>query len=309
MSPTSDPRFIKVHIIMPFRLLPYLFVLLWSSAFVSAKVGVFHASPFAFLFVRFLIVFVIFVAIGLVFSSSQPNLASKSSDKEPLALTILTGLLLHGGYLGASFYAMASGLGSALTALIVSTQPLLTTALAVFLFHEKPRPIQWLGILIGFVGVVVALSPALRIDTPIEGIIASLIGLITITIGTLIHKRISGRMSLVKSNAIQALAASCFFLVLIQTVETPRIEWHPDFIFALMWQVFAVSTGAYVILMILIKRGTMTATTSLLFLVPPTTAIIANLALQEPLGPVTILGFALASAGVYLVTRYQAKTP
>lgn len=298
---------------MSIRLLPYLFVFLWSSAFVSAKVGVFHATPFAFLFVRFVIVFIIFVAISLWVSSARhpPAPSNKIGDKtkEPLALTILTGLLLHGGYLGASFYAMASGLGSALTALIVSTQPLLTTALAVFLFHEKPRPIQWLGIFVGFVGVVVALSPSLQMNTPTEGIIASIIALLAITIGTLIHKRISGRMSLVKSNAIQALAASFFFLMLIQTVETPSITWHMDFIFALMWQVLAVSAGAYVILMILIKRGTMAATTSLLFLVPPTTAIIANLALNEPLGPVTILGFALASAGVYLVTQYQAKKP
>ena len=294
---------------MYIRLLPYLFVFLWSSAFVSATIGVAHATPFAFLFVRFVIVFIIFIAIALLFSSARKGPAPKDHVKEPLALTILTGLLLHGGYLGASFYAMASGLGSALTALIVSTQPLLTTALAVFLFHEKPRPIQWLGIFVGFVGVVVALSPSLRMDTPTEGILASVIALLAITIGTLIHKRISGRMSLVKSNAIQALAASIFFLILIQTVETPSITWHPDFIYALMWQVFAVSAGAYVILMILIKRGTMAATTSLLFLVPPTTAIIANLALKEPLGPITILGFALASAGVYLVTRYQVKTP
>src|SRR6056300_459490 len=103
---------------MYIRLLPYLFVFLWSSAFVSAKIGVAHATPFAFLFVRFIIVFIIFIAIALLFSSARKGPAPKDHVKEPLTLTILTGLLLHGGYLGASFYAMASGLGSALTALI-----------------------------------------------------------------------------------------------------------------------------------------------------------------------------------------------
>jgi drug/metabolite transporter (DMT)-like permease len=109
-----------------------------------------------------------------------------------------------------------------------------------------------------------------------------------------------------KSNIIQASAASLFFLILIVTVEAPHITWNKPFLIALTWQVLAVSTGAYVILMILIKRDSVAATTSLLFLVPPATAIIAFFIFGEPLTLVTAAGFIMASAGVYLVTQYRA---
>ncbi len=286
------------------RLLPFIFVFLWSSAFVTAKIGLEYASPFAFLGVRFLITFGLFALITsiiyLIFSSS-----AKSAENEPILITIIIGLLLHGGYLGASFFAMASGLGSAMAALIVSTQPLLTTTLAIFLFREMPSRLQWTGIGFGFCGVVLALWPSLSLNPPVTGIIASVVALISITIGTLLHKRIGGQISLMKSNMIQALSASLFFGILAYTVEIPRINWTNPFIFAMAWQILAVSTGAYVILMIMIKRKTIAATTSYLFLVPPSTAIIAYLAIKEPLDGITICGFGIAAFGVYLVTRHQ----
>ena len=230
---------------------------------------------------------------------------TNTTSTEPVLATALVGLLLHGGYLGASFFAMASGLGSAMAALIVSTQPLLTTTLAIFLFREMPSRLQWTGIGFGFCGVILALWPTLSINPPITGIMASVVALISITIGTLLHKRIGGQISLMKSNMIQAIAASLFFGALVLTVETPSIDWTSRFVFALSWQILAVSAGAYVILMIMIKRKTVAATTSYLFLVPPSTAIIAYLALNEPLSAITISGFGFAAFGVYLVTRFQ----
>jgi drug/metabolite transporter (DMT)-like permease len=217
-------------------------------------------------------------------------------------------VLIHGAYLGSTFFAMANGLGAALAALIVSTQPLLTTALAIFLFGEKPRLIQWIGIFIGFAGVIVVIFPSLGINAPVIAIMSCVFGLLAITAGTLLQKRIGGSIGLLKSNIIQASAASLFFILLIATVETPHITWNEPFLIALAWQVLAVSTGAYVILMILIKRDSVAATTSLLFLVPPVTAIIAFFIFGEPLTPVTVSGFFMASAGVYLVTRH-GSTP
>lgn len=302
------------------RLLPFIFVFLWSSAFVSAKIGLEYATPFAFLGVRFFITFLLFGLIMVVLylwssrqASSQASLqvsqnkksGTPAATKDPILATAIVGLLLHGGYLGASFYAMASGLGSAMAALIVSTQPLLTTTLAIFLFTEMPTRLQWAGIGFGFIGVVLALWPSLSIDPPVTGIVASLVALISITIGTLLHKRLGGKISLMKSNMIQALSASLFFGILVLTVEVPAIDWAAPFIYSLSWQILAVSTGAYVILMIMIKRKTVAATTSYLFLVPPTTAIIAYFGINEPLGPITLTGFAFAAFGVYLVTRFQ----
>ena len=162
-------------------ILPIIFVVLWSSAFVAGKAGVQHATPFAFLAVRFSIVALIFmaVAIGLwiwqkknrtkvvnakVVNAKTINAKSsneKNRSTDPVLQTALVGVLIHGAYLGSTFFAMANGLGAALAALIVSTQPLLTTALAIFLFGEKPRFIQWLGISIGFAGVIVVIFPSL----------------------------------------------------------------------------------------------------------------------------------------------------
>ena len=297
--------------------LPIAFVVLWSSAFVAAKSGVAYATPFAFLAVRFSIVALIFMAVAIgfwIWQNQERTKAvnakardEKNRSNDPVLQTALVGVLIHGAYLGSTFFAMANGLGAALAALIVSTQPLLTTALAVFLFGEKPSLIQWIGIFIGFAGVIVVIFPSLGINAPVIAIMSCVFGLLAITAGTLLQKRIGSSIGLLKSNIIQASAASLFFMLLIATVETPNINWNEPFLIALAWQVLAVSTGAYVILMILIKRDSVAATTSLLFLVPPTTALIANIWLAEPLTPTTMVGFGMASAGVFLVTRYASN--
>ncbi len=292
--------------------LPILFVILWSSAFVAGKAGVQYATPFAFLAVRFSIVSFIFVgfSIGIWIwrkkdFSHNINKVSKGQSDDPILRTALVGFLIHGLYLGSTFFAMANGLGAALAALIVSSQPLLTTALAIFLFGEKPRFIQWVGIFIGFTGVVVVLSPSIGVDAPFIAIISCIFGLFAITSGTLLQKHIGGSIFLLKSYIFQACAASLFFIILISTVETPHITLNQSFLISLAWQVLAISTGAYVILMVLIKRDSVAMTTSLLFLVPPITAIIEFFIFDEPLTPVKVSGFLMASAGVYLVTRYN----
>lgn len=288
------------------------FVILWSSAFVAAKSGVVYATPFAFLAVRFAIVsalFTIFTFIIFFWTKKWGELKKEISciTLQALLGTIGVGILLHGLYLGCSFYAMANGLGAASTALIVSTQPLLTTALAIFLFSEKPRALQWLGLTVGFIGVMLVLAPSLESNVPKLSLLASLIALFSITCGTLLQKKIGYQISTMHSNIIQAVAATLFFVILINTIEVPNITWTQNFIIALAWQVFAVSMGAYIILMILIKRDSVATTTSLLFLVPPTTALIANIWLSEPLTLITIFGFLLASIGVFLVTRYETN--
>ena len=291
-------------------LLPFIFVVLWSSAFVAGKAGVQHATPFAFLAIRFSIVALIFIVVAVgcrIWCNKESAVMSQDSSKEPILQTAFVGVLIHGIYLGSTFFAMANGLGAALAALIVSIQPLLTTALAIFLFNEKTRLIQWAGIFIGFTGVVVVILPSVGINAPMLPVISCIFGLLGITTGTLLQKHVGGSIGLLKSNIIQASAASLFFMVLILTVETPHIIWNKPFLIALSWQVLAVSTGAYVILMILIKRDSVAATTSLLFLVPPTTAIIAFFIFGEPLTLVTTVGFIMASAGVYLVTRYSTN--
>ena len=300
---------------MLFRLvLPLVFVGLWSSAFVTAKVGVVYATPFAMLLARFSIVSLLFVAMLLVtrmwlLARRRPRAPVARSALPTILLTALVGVLLHGVYLGSVFFALSVGLSAGISALIVSLQPILASALAVVLFSEKLRLPQIAGIVTGMAGVVLVLWPKLGGSMSTLGLISVSIGLVAITGGTLLQKRIGNRIALLTGNIIQTVAASLFFAVICSTVESPRISWEPPFVMALAWQVVMVSAGAYLILMVLIQRDSMAATSSLLFLVPPVTAVIAAIGFDEPLTLFSLTGFAVTSAGVYLVTRYKAEQP
>ena len=302
---------------MLFRIfLPLAFVALWSSAFVTAKVGVQHATPFAMLLLRFILVSLLFAGLFAASiwwrnrgSRTSAGLAAASwPDIRTIGLTALVGILLHGVYLGSVFFALSVGLSAGLSALIVSLQPLLASAFAVSLFGEKLHRFQLFGLLAGIIGVALVLLPKFNGSMPVPGLISVTIGLATITSGTLLQKRIGGRIDLLQSNVVQSVAAALFFALICMTVETPAVDWHPAFIMALAWQVLMVSAGAYLLLMVLIQRDTMASVSSLLFLVPPVTAIIAAIGFEEPLTILSLAGFAITSAGVFLVTRYRADT-
>jgi drug/metabolite transporter (DMT)-like permease len=286
-------------------ILPLIFVGLWSSAFVTAKIGVQYATPFAVLMLRFGTVSCLFGLIMLAlwrWRRSPPV----TPERPVIALTALVGLLLHGLYLGSVFFALSRGLSAGISALIVSLQPLLASGLAIILFGEKLRPVQIIGMLAGITGVVLVLLPKMGGAMPMIGLASVTVGLAAVTGGTLLQKKIGGRIDLLASNLIQSLAATAFFLVICATIEPPRIDWQPPFLLALGWLVLMVSMGAYLILMVMIQRDSMAAVSSLMFLVPPVTAIIAAIGFDEPLTLLGILGFCVTSAGVYLVTRYSS---
>lgn len=286
-------------------ILPLVFVGLWSSAFVTAKVGVQYATPFAMLMLRFGIVSVLFGLILLAVRHWR-NATQGLPTRQVIALTALVGLLLHGIYLGSVFFALSQGLPAGISALIVSLQPLLASGLAIILFDEKLRGVQVLGMLAGIFGVVLVLLPKIGGALPMVGLFSVTIGLAAVTGGTLLQKKIGGKINLLASNLIQSLAATAFFLVICATVEPPQIDWQPPFLLALAWLVLMVSMGAYLILMVMIRRDSMAAVSSLMFLVPPVTAIIAAIGFDEPLTMLGIIGFCVTSGGVYLVTRYSS---
>ena len=286
-------------------ILPLVFVGLWSSAFVTAKVGVQYATPFAMLMLRFGVVSVLFSLILLAVRHWR-NATQGLPTRQVIALTALVGLLLHGIYLGSVFFALSQGLPAGISALIVSLQPLLASGLAIILFDEKLRGVQVLGMLAGIFGVVLVLLPKIGGALPMVGLFSVTIGLAAVTGGTLLQKKIGGKINLLASNLIQSLAATAFFLVICATVEPPQIDWQPPFLLALAWLVLMVSMGAYLILMVMIRRDSMAAVSSLMFLVPPVTAIIAAIGFDEPLTMLGIIGFCVTSGGVYLVTRYSS---
>lgn len=300
--------------------LPMIFVFLWSSAFVTGKVAVIYATPFALLLVRFFIVALLFGGMMLVArfwlarqrreTATPPAQIASADGWRTLLATAIVGVMLHGGYLGSVFLALSMGVPAGLTALVVSMQPLLSSFLAIFLFAETLRHIQWTGIILGFAGVTVVLVPTIGDGAAGEMSLAALgvtfCGLAAITCGTLMQKKFGNTIGLMKGNFLQSAAATLFYLGVTPLLEEPQIDWQTPFILAMSWQILAVSLGAYVIFMMLIKRDSMAATSSLLFLVPPTTAIMATLWFGEVLTPLSMAGFALASAGVYLVTHYSS---
>jgi len=287
---------------MLFRIiLPLVFVGLWSSAFLAAKVGVEYSTPFAMLLLRFLLVSLVFAAM-LPFARMWRRRPPPRPDGSVIAWTALVGVTLHSVYLGSVFFAISLGLPAGIAALIVSLQPLLASGLAIFLLGERLRAVQVMGMLAGFGGVILVLLPKMAGEMPSLGLVAVSFGLCAVTFGTLLQKRIGGRIDLLFGNLVQAIAASAFLALICLTIQPPQVSWEVPFILSLAWQVLMVSAGAYVILMVLIERGTMASVSSLMFLVPPTTAVIAAIGFNEPLTVMGVIGFCLTSAGVYLVT-------
>ena len=279
------------------KLLPFIFVLLWSSAFVTTKPIVDNSDPFAALAFRFLI-----VAIGFLIFSIYQNLSLKLNKKDFIQ-SFSSGVLFHGVYLGGVFFSVSRDIPTGITALIVTMQPILTNALAGPFLKEYVGWKQWLGVILGFIGSAMVLGVDIGVTLPTIGIIASFIALLSITSATLFQKKYSGNIPLPVSNMYQA-AGGCFFhLIIILFFVDPFIEFNSTFLVAMSHQIFLVSFGAFTILMFLIKNNSASKTVTVFFLIPATTAFMAWIFLNEQLTTIDLLGFLVASLGVFIATR------
>ncbi len=276
---------------------PFIFVILWSSAFVTGKIIVENSSPFLALFLRFTI-----VAFGFMVFSIYIKEKIISNFKDFLEAFVI-GIFFHGFYLGGVFFAASQGFPVGITALIVSLQPILTCLLAGPLLKEKIVFRQWFGILLGFIGTAIVIGLDLGEKLQIVGFVSSVIALLGVTIGTLWQKRISGNLSLSVNNFYQALGASIFHFSLVFTIENAFLNFTNDFLLAMSWQIIAVSFGAFSILMYMLRVGTASKTVTLFFLVPPTTSLMSWFFLGEFLTKIDILGLVLTTFGVYIATR------
>ena len=279
------------------RIFPILFILLWSSAFITTKPIVDNSDPFAALAFRFF-----FVALGFyLFCLYQQQ--SIIVNKRNLLDSLLSGVLFHGFYLGGVFYSISIGMPTSIAALIVTLQPILTNILAVPLLGEKIKFKQWIGVLLGFLGAVIVLGIEIGSNIPFFGLIATMIALIAITISTIWQKKISNNLSLSVSNFYQAVGGCLFHTVLIFSFTKPYIEFTKTFFIAMGHQIFLVSFGAFTILMFLIKKNSASKTVSVFFLIPATSAFMAWIFLNETLTIIDLLGFLITSLGVYIATR------
>ena len=280
------------------KFFPLIFVLLWSSAFITTLPIVLNSDPFSALAFRFFFValcfFVFCIYKKLLLKVSINNLINSFS----------TGILFHGFYLGGVFYAIFIGLPTGIVALIVTLQPILTNIFAGYMLKEKISFNQWIGVLMGFVGAVLVIGFDAGKSLPLEGIVSALIALLAITISTIWQKRISNNIPLAVNNMYQAIGAVLFHLTIVIFIfKEPFIKMNIKFLLAMSHQIFLVSLGAFSILMFLIKKNSASKTVSLFFLIPVVTASMAWIFLNEDLTKIDLIGFILASIGVFIATR------
>jgi drug/metabolite transporter (DMT)-like permease len=278
--------------------IPALFVLLWSTGFIGARLGLPYAGPLTFLSLRYALAAGLLVIIALIMRAPWPR---RPTD---VAHYAVAGLLVHGVYLGGVFIGISLGVEAGLSALIVSLQPLLVAALAGLLLGERVSGRQWLGLALGFTGVALILFHKLgRGLSDALGGLACVAALLGITVGTLYQKRYCTGMDLRTGTAIQFAAAGLATAPLALLFEPAHVVWSGEFVFALLWLVLVLSLGAVSLLYVLIRRGAAASVSSLFFLVPPCTALIAWPLFGERLGPAALLGMALTLAGVMLAAR------
>ena len=277
------------------KLFPIIFIVLWSSAFVTTKPIINNSDPFSALAFRFL-----FVAIGF-FLFSLYEKKKILIKKKFLVNSLGTGVLFHGFYLGGVFYSVFVGLPVNVTALIVTLQPVLTNVLAGKFLNEKVQLQQWLGVMLGFFGAILVIGLDIGEDLPMDGIIAVIISLIAITTSTIWQKKVSNDVPLSVNNMYQAIGAIIFhLLIIVLFFNDPFLNLTSEFLFAMSHQIILVSFGAFSILMFLIKSNTASKTVSLFFLIPCVTALMSWYFLDEILTKLDILGFFIASIGVYM---------
>mgnify|MGYP001300343874 CR=1 FL=1 len=279
------------------KIFPFIFVILWSSAFITTKPLIDNSDPFSALAFRFSIVTIGFFLFSLY--SKQKILISKKHFLE----SFFSGVLFHGLYLGGVFFSISKGMPTGIAALIVTLQPILTNALSGPILNEKVTVKQWIGVLLGFSGAVLVLGLDIGSKIPMIGLIATIIALIAITSSTIWQKKLSNNLPLSISNMYQALGGVTFHLIIIIFFAKPYIDFTQTFIIAMSHQIFLVSFGAFTILMYLIKNNSASKTVSIFFLIPATSAFMAWLFLNESLTNLDLIGFLITTIGVYIATQ------
>jgi drug/metabolite transporter (DMT)-like permease len=292
------------------RLMPWVFVLIWSTGFVVARFGMPHAPPFGFLCIRYALSVVCFVVWIALARAAWPTGARQ------WAHLAVTGTLMHAGYLGGVWAAIKGGIGAGTVALLVGLQPVLTAVWMGMLARScaksssGARPASaaltwrhWLGLLLGLIGLALVVWPKTRVgEVTASNLALAVLALLSITAGTLYQKHFLAQSDVRSANAIQLFAALLVSLPLAW-LETEPIQWNAPMLGAMAWSVLVLTLGGSSLLYLLIQRGAATRVTSLLYLVPPCTACLAWLLFGEAITLPMLAGMALTVGGVFMVLR------
>jgi drug/metabolite transporter (DMT)-like permease len=281
---------------------PALFVLLWSTGFIGARYGMPYIEPLTFLAVRMVFAVVILAAIALAGGAQWPH-------TNEVGHSLVAGSLVHGLCLGGVFTAISQGVPAGISALILGLQPIVTSTLANRFAGEKVTWLQWVGLVLGLVGVLLVLHDrSIVLAGSILGWVASFLSLIGITLGTLYQKRYCGEIDWRTGNLIQYVGAGLMFSLGALAFETREIHWSGELIFAMAWLVLVLSIAAVGLMYWLIRRSAAAGFASLFYMVPVVTALFAYILFDERLDAISILGMAICAGGVVLVNR-GATTP
>ena len=277
------------------RVAPVLFVLLWSTGFIGAKYGLPFADPFIFLSVRVLIAALILFAIAAVMKSPIALGASA------ITRSSVIGFFLHACYLGGVFYSISKGLPAGVAAVVTSLQPVLVSLLAVKVLGEQLKAKQVAGLILGLIGVVLVLGPSFEQDIPASGVIGILVALIGSTAATLLQKKIGADIPLISGTAYQYLASGLVLGIAAIATGGTRIQWSGQFIGAFVWLIVVLSVGAILLLLWLLNTGSAASVSSLLYLIPPATALEAFFLFGEKVNTQGFLGIGITALGIWLV--------
>lgn len=284
------------------RLIPTIFVFVWSTGFIVARYGMPYSEPMTFLFLRFIGVLIVMVPVVLLARVSWPSWQQSRH-------IAIVGILLQAGYLGGVWAAVKLGMSASLVALIMGLQPIFTAWLSA-LVAERVSTRQWLGLMAGLTGVgMVVIAKFSLVGLSLMSFALSILALACITFGTLYQKRFCPSFDLRVGSTIQFAAAAVVCLPFMFAFETREIEWTVPMIGALLWSIFALSIGAISLLFIMIRDGAATKVTSLLYMTPPTTAVMAWLLFDEAITPLIIAGTAVTAVALLLVIKNPSKDP
>ena len=283
------------------RAMPVVFVLIWSTGFIVARFGMPNSPPMKFLALRYFFSLVCFFVWAMLARVALP------SDRRQVGHLAVTGVLIHAGYLGGVWTAVKLGMGAGLAALLVSLQPVLT-AIWVSSWGGRVTARQWAGLALGFAGLALVVWHKLGMgEIHAANLLYAFIALVSITVGTLYQKRFVAPCDVRTASLVQLAAAFAVTLPLA-LLETESMRWNRELAGAMAWSVLALTLGGSSLLYLLIQRGAATAVTSLLYLVPPCTAVMAWLLFAEPITALTFAGMALTVSGVSLVVRSSAAS-
>jgi drug/metabolite transporter (DMT)-like permease len=285
--------------------MPWVFVLIWSTGFIVARFGMPNSPPLTFLVIRYLLSALCFGVWIALSGAAWPR------DRAQWLHLAVTGVLVHAGYLGGVWAAVKSGIGAGTIALLVGLQPVLTalwvTASASGDTHQRVSSRQWLGLALGLAGLALVVSGKLGAgEVTAWNLSLAVFALLSITVGTLYQKRFVAPCDSRTAITVQLLAALAVSLPLA-ALETEAVVWNASMIGAMAWSVIGLTLGGSSLLYLLIQRGAATAVTSLLYLVPPVTALMARVIFGEALTWSMMLGMALTASGVALVLRSTSR--